>query len=254
MNCSDFNRHLAENQPPSPEATKHVETCAGCRAMLNVLQIQPDPPLSPEALRRIVDSLPPARPVNPLPSDRVLVAIALVLFAVFCLGVTALVRFSGFQILDAAQRLLYYVPVLAFSLLFANALPGLIIPGAKVRPSPGILAVASVFVIGAAVSALFPFAGQDQFVAQGIPCLRFGCLCAIAFSVIMAFLLRRGYVTNRRSASLWTACFAAFSGIAILSLHCPIEYSAHIIVWHLGVMAVCAFAGLVIGRVLEPQR
>jgi hypothetical protein len=58
-------------------------------------------------------------------------------------------------------------------------------------------------------------------------------------------------VTDVRGTAVLIGCFAGFAGVAVLSLHCPLQNSAHIIVWHLGAMALSALCGMTIGMVLQ---
>lgn len=206
----------------------------------------------PELAERMITGLPrECPPVRPLPSDRALTFLIFAAFAVFCLVVSAAVGFFGFDAMRPADRGVYYGLIAVFGLLFSAGLVTGAIPGAKVRAPAGWLETGAALAVTLAVWWMFPRFGQEQFMKHGIPCLRLGCICAAVFGALGVMVLRRAYVTELRRTALLLACFAGFSGVAVLSLHCPLLDAGHIIVWHLGAMAVSALAGAVIGMRLE---
>lgn len=247
MNCRDLERLLAEGAPLPPQALSHARACSGCRSLLEVLA-QPTTPVSPALVNSIAAGLPrQLPPVTPLPSDRVLMWIAFGFFAAFTLLLTSAVGFAGFRVLTAAQRIIYYGLVGAFGLLFSASAAAALVPAAKVRVRSGLVTLACVLVLAMAVSLMFPDFALDRFVSRGVPCLRLGCICAALFGLLATLLLRRGFVTHVKRTALYIACFGGFSGVAVLSLHCPLRNAPHIIVWHFGSIAVSALAGALIG-------
>jgi hypothetical protein len=250
MNCRDLERLLAEGAPLSPQALSHVRECSGCGLLLDVLA-QPTDPVSPVLVNTITAGFTGQLiPVRPLPSDRALMWIGFGFFVVFTLLLTSAVGFAGFRTLTPAERIVYYSLIAAFGLLFSASAAPALIPAAKVRVRASAVAFASVLALTVAVSLMFPGFTLDRFVSRGIPCLRFGCICAALYSLFATLLLRRGFVTELKRTALYIACIGGFSGVAVLSLHCPLRNAPHIIVWHLGCIAVSALAGALIGHFL----
>jgi hypothetical protein len=253
MICRDIVALLAAGAPLDAEAEKHLGECAGCRSLVDSLDTSRyliDPPPTPDTFVKL---LPTMAPVNPLPQDRWLILLVMGIFLLFSLLMAALVGMKGFHSLTTGERIVYYGVVGFLGFLFSTAAVQISIPGARVRVSRGMVMIGSVVAVAVAVTILFRNFGLEHFVRQGIPCLRFGCICAALFGILAALILRKGYVTDAGSAALLIACLAGFSGVAVLSLHCPLHNAAHIIVWHLGVVAVSALAGLAIGSIFHAR-
>jgi hypothetical protein len=247
MKCRHIEKLLAEGLPLTGEAEKHLKECTGCQALLEALTTAtsalnqiPTRPISTAVL-------PGFTKVKPLPPDTVLISITLCIFFLFCLVLTAFFGFGGLLRLTLPQRLVYYGAITFFGLMFSMAAVQTAVPGAKVRVRSQIMVASAVVILAALVTALFPDFDLDRFVDRGFPCLRFGCMCAALFSGLATIFLRRGYVTDIRSTSLLLGCFAGFSGVAVLSLHCPILNAPHIIVWHLGAIGISALGGFIVG-------
>ena len=121
------------------------------------------------------------------------------------------------------------------------------IPGSKRKSSPRWAIAAATLSLALLVSVLFRNFDLDRFVALGIPCLRLGCICAVVAGALFWFVLRKGSFTSPVAASTTAGFFAGLAGVAVLALHCPIQNSAHIIVWHLGAMVLGGLGGAIIG-------
>ena len=259
MNCRDLEKFLAAGRPLTPELANHVQQCAGCRALLQSLsqadEALPGEPFFPsERVRTGIGNLfTQLTPVTALPSDGVLISLTLGVFVAFSILLAVLVGLQGYLALTPMQRAFYCGPIFFFALLFSMVSVQVAIPGAKVRVQGWRVAVSSVIALAWIVSALFRNFGLDHFVSRGFPCLRFGCVCALLFGILAAVILRRGYVTNPGTASALIGCFAGFFGVAVLSLHCPLQNAPHVIVWHLGAVAVSALGGLATGFILQQR-
>lgn len=253
MNCRDLEDRLSEGQPLSADAKAHLQGCEGCRSLVEALE-QQEYHVEAEVISKITATLTgQLSPVAPLPSDGALTLLIFVFFVAFCLIVTATVGFFGYAAMTGAEKAVYYGIIAIFGLLFSNATVASAIPAAKVRVPAYLLIFASVVVTALAVSLMFPSIKPEQFVRRGLPCLRLGCICAALFGVLAGLVLRRGYVTDRWRTALVVSCFAGFSGVVVLALHCPILNTLHIVVWHLGTVAVSALVGLAIAA-LFPAR
>jgi fumarate reductase subunit D len=255
MSCRELEHLLAEERSLTPEARKHMAECARCRHMMTVLaELEtggPDENLSANAIR------PPANltRVRSLPSDFTLILLTTVVFCLFCVLVSVSIGMNGYKRLEPAERIVYYSVIAVSTLLLSMAFVQSAIPGSKVRVRAVVAVAASVLVTAVPVCAMFRSFGLQHFVSQGVPCLRIGCICAAVFGTLAAAVAAGyGYVTDRARTSVFVGCFAGFSGVAVLSLHCGLLNAAHVMAWHLGTIAIGALAGFAIGALILARR
>ncbi len=249
MNCRDLEKLLAEGRNLDSEAAKHISECARCRSLVEMLDSAMQPATDDFATDSLAGVLPAMTPVASLPPDSTLILLVSAIFLSFSLLLGAAGGLRGFHGLAPVERIVYYGIVALFGFLFSVAAVQTAIPGAKVRVSRVPVIFGSVTAVALGVTILFRNFSTDQFVERGLHCLQFGCICAALFGALAAFLLRQGYVTDRRATTVFMACFGGFSGVAALSLSCPLQDAAHIIVWHLGAVAVSALAGFAISSI-----
>jgi len=191
--------------------------------------------------------------VRPLPSNAVLWAISLGIFAAVAALVASVVGFKAMAALGGGEMAAYYGVVIVFAGLFARAVIERMIPGEKRVLRASVLWVAALSVLGVLMAILFSDYGTERFVASGIPCLRLGLISALISGLLGWRLLRRGYLVSPRQTIVLYGFFAGLVGVAALALHCPIRNSLHFLVWHLGAMVLAGAAGLLLGRVVENQ-
>ncbi len=171
MNCENVRQALSQGQPLTGLAASHVETCAGCRAMMKALDGPSDLPDS-EHVDRITRSIQGSlKPVRPLPSDLLMILAGLGVFLVFSVTAALTVGLGGFYGLTPAQRLGYYAVITACAILFSALTVGEMIPGSKRRVAPGMVISLSLLAVASVAFALFHNFDTEHFVAQGIPCL-----------------------------------------------------------------------------------
>lgn len=240
MNCDRIEDCLVLGAPLSGAAAEHLRTCADCRTVVEALQ--PEPVLPPEerldSIRTLLTGA--LRPVRPLPSDAVLVLIALALFTAFSLLAAIPVGYTGFHHLSALERLVYYTAVALCAFLFSVCLVHEIIPASRRRVQPAWIVAFCLLALVSVTLALFPNHDLARFAKLGLPCLRLGILCAIA-AVLLAYpLLRKGFAAAPVRAATVLGFFAGLAGVSVLALHCGIRNFAHILVWHLGAMLIAA--------------
>ncbi len=247
MNCEHIRELLSEGRPLTDSANEHVASCAGCRAMLQTLslpEIQPDRERVRQIQRLITASL---KPVRPLPSDRTLIAIFLSLFTAFSLVAAIPVGYIGFHALSIQQKFTYYLLISLLAILFAVTTSHQMIPGSKRTVHSRWLIAGALLSLALVSVVLFPNFDLDRFVGLGIPCLRLGTICAILSGSLFWFVLRKGFSTSPGETGTSAGFFAGLTGVAVLALHCPIQNSAHIIVWHLGAMVLGGVGGAILG-------
>ena len=239
MNCETVSKLLSEGRPLTASAEEHVRSCPGCRVMLDALAAPTELP-DTQVLARIEHSISESlKPVRPLPSDRVMIALATGLLFVFAVIVIPH-GFAALSVLNTAQKLLYYAVIAVSAVLLAMATVHEIVPGGKMRIRPAVAIVATVLSISAVVALLFRDFRLAQFVRLGLPCLEIGTACALVAALLATFLLRKGFATSPLRLFVTAGSLSGLAGVAALALHCPIQNSAHIMVWHLGVIGIAA--------------
>jgi hypothetical protein len=247
MNCKQIRELLSEGRPLTQAAKDHLALCGACRAMIETL-MAPEVELDRERVdqfQRIVTTS--LRPVRPLPSNRTLIAIFLTLFTAFSLVAAIPAGYIGFHSLSVQQRLAYYLVISLCAIWFAVTTTQQMIPGSRRTAHSRWVIVAALLSVALVSVALFHNFDLDRFVRLGIPCLRLGSICALLSGALFWFILRKGFFTSPVEASTIAGFFAGLAGVAVLALHCPIQNSAHIIVWHLGAMVLGGLGGAVLG-------
>ncbi len=113
---------------------------------------------------------------------------------------------------------------------------------AKVLPLVGFLMMAAM---------IFPWQWTpENFVANGWGCLREGLYVALASSVGVIWLVRRGYVMHWAGLAGTLGAFCGLTGAALLHVMCPDQEATHLIVWHGGILAGGTLGGLLAGYLL----
>ena len=113
---------------------------------------------------------------------------------------------------------------------------------ASVLPLMGFLMMAAM---------IFPWQWMpENFIANGWGCLREGMYVALASSVGVIWLVRRGYVTNWAGLAGTLGAFCGLTGAALLHVMCPDQEATHLIVWHGGILAGGTLGGLLAGYLL----
>ncbi len=247
MNCDDINTCLSEGQPLNGSAQEHVRTCSGCRSMIEAFGQPLDEP-EPERVEQISQLIRRSlQPVRPLPSDGAMIGIAVSLFLGFAILVGVSEGYKGFRNLTSLQRLVYYFAITGSATLFGLATVQEMIPGSKKRLSGGTVTVLSLASIAAVAIALFRNFDLADFVKVGVPCLIEGSCCAAASGVLGYFFIRKGFAVSSIRLFTTAGFFCGLAGVGVLALCCPVQNSAHIIVWHLGAMVLAGFAGVMLG-------
>lgn len=96
---------------------------------------------------------------------------------------------------------------------------------------------------------LFPIEESPQFWQEGWICFSVGIEFALAAAALLWFFLRRGAYLDARLAGATAGLLAGLAGTAVLSLHCPILETSHVVTWHLGALATATLAGAAIGAI-----
>ena len=195
-----------------------------------------------------------AKPVRPLPSNGAIMLLCVGVFILLAVLLALPAGLLGFSRATASEAAIEYAVLLLLALALAGAVVEQMIPGARrsVPPAAGVLL--AILLLSLTATLLFPRSEPNDFVSQGVPCMRLGLLCAIPAACLTAFMMRRGFVTDTVSAAIAGGGLSGLAGAAVLALHCPIFDATHIIAWHAGVIAVTSLAGAFLGWVLARSR
>jgi hypothetical protein len=206
------------------------------------------PGLDPAIVDRISKSISSdLQAVAPLPSPWILTSGLVAIGGVLGLGGALLLGPHGVRKMSALEIGVIF-PVLAALLLAAATLSvATAIPGSRRFITPRSLAVTGAIALGALFSGLFRDYATEAFVWQGAKCLTAGLGFALPAWLATWLLLRRGFSVDTVATGLARGTLAGLVGVTMLELHCPNFEAPHLLVWHIGVLAVSSVVGAVAG-------
>jgi hypothetical protein len=205
---------------------------------------EPDPARMAVIRKRIAES---ATPVRPMRSNTALMLLCAGVFALLSVLFALPLGFPGFMAMSMNERWLDYPVIILLAMVLAGIVAQQMIPGTRrvMQPWAGVLT--AILLLSLIAFVQFPDIETRDFLRSGIPCLTVGTLCAIPAGALTWTLMRRGFATDPVPAAIAGGAFSGLLGVAVLALHCPIFNAPHIIVWHIGVVAVTSLAGALIG-------
>lgn len=213
--------------------------------------VRPLPPEASGAVRKARSAtLADLRPVRPLPAAWTLMLLFVATFAVVALVSGLLLGPHGFAALDDLQRVAAYSTVIGLAMVAALACSRQMRPAGG-SPLSGIALLLALGCFPAVATAIFRGYSTVNLVPEGVPCLRAGLLVALPTAVLVTWILRRGFVLDWNAAGLAGGVLSGLTGLGMLEVHCPNLKAIHILIWHLGVVAVSAGLGLTIGRAVD---
>lgn len=206
-----------------------------------------NPAVIGRAKAAILEKLAPVRPIAP---PWVFSSAFLAVFAAISLLAAWLLGMRGLRVLSGIER------AVIFPVLVASAAIAAVGSTREMRPAAGrrigaIALAVSLAALLASFAVLLRDYNTENFVAEGIRCLIAGVVCAIPAAAVMYLFVRRGFVLNLPAAGLAVGTLAGLAGVAMLELHCPILKAPHVMFWHVAVIPVCAFGGLLVGVIAQ---
>jgi hypothetical protein len=201
-----------------------------------------------ETLGRIVESIAGSmRPVRPLLPQWMLAGGVALICALVALAGAAGMGFSGIAKMSLLERSTVFSALGILVLMAASELVSAMIPGTRRRFSSGVLLTVANLGLAAVLAVCFRDYTTTHFVRAGLVCLGIGVLHAIPDGLLSWLVLRRGFAVDAASAGLAAGILAGLAGMGMLELHCPNFQTAHVLVWHLGVLLVSAGLGALCG-------
>ena len=187
------------------------------------------------------------RPVRPLPPPWMLAgAVALTCALVALVGAAAM-GFAGIARMSALERGTVFSALGILALVAASEFVNAMIPGSRRRFSSSVLLMVTNLGLAAVLAVCFRDYRTTHFIHAGLVCLGIGVLHAIPAGLLSWLVLRRGFSLDPVSAGLAAGTLAGLAGATMLELHCPNFQTAHVLVWHLGVVLVSAGLGALCG-------
>ncbi len=183
------------------------------------------------------------RPVRPLAPGWAITLGFVALFVAAAVASASVLGMYGIRALSDLQRGLIFPALVAAAWLAAVACARAMSPAGG--PRLGGLAL-SLAVVGFPIlfALLFEDYSMRNMVREGIPCLVAGMGVAIPSGVTIAWILRRGFVLDRRAAGIAAGTLSGLAGLGMLELHCANLKAVHIIVWHVAVVLVSGALGM----------
>jgi hypothetical protein len=129
-----------------------------------------------------------------------------------------------------------------------------VIPGSRLPVAPWVLMVSGCAGLAAVFGLLFHDYRTEQFVSQGLACLRAGLLHALPASLAAWWVLSRGYAVNPIAAGLAAGTLGGLAGVTMLEIHCPNFEAPHLMVWHIAVLPVSGALGALFAIVAQTYR
>jgi hypothetical protein len=192
-------------------------------------------------------------PVQPLAPLWVFTLALVALFIVVGFGTASVLGLHGLHALSPAQRAFIFTTLLAAAWLAALGSAREMRPGAGTRLGPLALVLASA-TFPLLFSLIFHGYSTLNFIHEGIPCLVAGTAVAIPTGLVIAFILRRGFVMNWAATGIAAGALAGVTGLAMLELHCPTLKAIHVMVWHVAVVVLSGILGWAIGSIADHLR
>ena len=193
------------------------------------------------------------RPVRPLPPMWAITLAFLSLSIALAAAAGAVLGLSGVSALTQGQRALIFPTLLATAWLAAVACSREMCPAAGSKLGTPVLVLATV-----GLPSLFAivFHGYDfrGLIAEGTPCLVAGMIVSIPTGILLAFILRRGFVMDWSMAGVAAGTLAGLTGLGMLELHCHNLKAIHVIAWHVAVVVLSGVLGFAVGCGADEMR
>jgi len=183
---------------------------------------------------------PAMEPVRPLaPAWRLVSGLVLICALVGIAGALVLGP-KGVRAMSPIEIAVIF-PALGLMLcLAATYYAGAMAPGSRMSSPRWILPVAICLALIAIFAMVFHTYATENFLRQGVVCLKAGLLHAVPAALASWWLLRRGFAVDSVAAGLAQGTLAGLAGVLMLELHCAIFEAPHLMLWHVAVVPVSA--------------
>jgi hypothetical protein len=257
MTCREVNEYLDGNGLGDlavlPEMLhKHLDNCACCRALWDLLSRRPCPKRVPVQVRDTIQEelFKSLKPVAPLPSAGKLMLGFAVIFGGLSGMFAALNATAGAPGATSFPFAAVLGVVVAAGLLLSWVLSREMAPGEKRYLAPALLLGSSLAALYAAVGLVFPWTPDETLWARHWHCFREGFLVSLPGAALILLLLWRGAVLSPGIVGALAGLLAALVGVLSLHFSCTLATAPHIAAGHLMVPVSGVVIGYVAGRLL----
>lgn len=256
MRCRDFD-HLMNVGPGdalrAPEALEHLQECQACRVLASLLDEGAKPAAEldhtlREIQTKIGTNLKPVRPLAP--ARFFLFACAIIFLFVVAIGVRPSAT-TGWDALGLWQRVALFAALTASAMLLAVSMVAQMTPGSKHPLAPRAVPIATLSAILAILAVSFHVQAEQNFVANGLMCMKNGLTYAIPAAFLFWLLVRKGAILYPKLIGAMAGGLAGLIGLSVLEINCSNLNVFHILVWHWGVVLISSAAGALLGAAVE---
>jgi hypothetical protein len=256
MTCKDINQALvtAGTRRLPVEADDHLHRCQPCRRLIEALSAPVGEALPAPATLRLIEAAIGAdlRAVHPLASGAWLFSALLAVYvAAVIWGISGQSVLA--KIIRSPQTSMILCALVGSAGLLGYSLIKQMVPGSRHGIPPKFLHLTITACLIVVIATLFPFHDEDHFWINSWACLRAGGRIALAAAVPMWLVLRRGTVLLPVITAPAAGLFAGLAGSTALEINCPNTAAPHILIGHLGVGALGAAIGLIVGVIAQDR-
>jgi hypothetical protein len=256
MKCRDFDHFM--NMGPgdalrTPEALEHLRQCQDCRTLAELLNEGRKPAVIldqkvREIQAKISTNLKPVRPLAP--ARFFLLACAIIFLLVVAIGVRPSAM-TGWDALGLWQRVALFAALTASAMLLAVSMVAQMAPGSKYPLAPRAVPIATLSALLIALAVSFHVEAEQNFVANGLMCMKSGLTYAIPAAFLFWLLVRKGAILYPKLIGTMAGGLAGLIGLSVLEINCSNLNVFHILVWHWGVVLISSAAGALLGGAME---
>jgi hypothetical protein len=256
MACRDMD-HVISSRPGNsglePQLAEHLIHCKHCRNLTGLLDMAGDWPRPSESLLWRIQAgiLGDLRPIRPLARSRTwLFACAIICLSVVALG-ALLLGTTGWNALSIMQRFGVFVALAGGAVLLAISMVRQMVPGNKHTFAPSTLLPAILVVLMMVIAATFRPQRESVFLASGVTCVKNGLTCSIPTGFLLWLILRRGAILYPKPIGAVAGGLAGLAGLSVLEINCANLNVFHVLLWHVGVVAINSLGGALVGGIVE---
>jgi hypothetical protein len=220
------------------------------REIDQLLDARPLPPLPADRLKQIEAAvITGLKPVRGLASPGLYFAALAGIFVAVCMAGCYVVGWNGWLALNELQKFAVFLPLTATAGLLAFSLVRQMSPASRHARSSAFVASAVFILLLLIVTMIFHPVQESEFVRNGVPCFRIGMAFAVPAAVLSALPLLRGAGLSPLLTGAAAGGLAGLAGLTVLEIQCPNLNVYHIVTWHVSVTVVCVFLGFIFSGV-----
>ena len=234
----------------STRARRHLAECGSCRNLYAYLSAPAAEIILPagacdKAQTALLSSL---RPVEPVPSTRILALQLFLTFLVVAFPVVGILEPAGLRAMGWLQLIAMAAVLAGGGLILSLSLAWQMIPGSlhRVPAKAAVAILAAAFFAGAAM--LFPWHTPAGFFRLGLHCLGVGTIMAVPAVALFAMLVWRAAPLGMGTLGATLGALAGLLSVTVLQFTCRLQDAMHLMTWHGGVLVVTTLVGAAIGR------